>query len=717
LEAICLKAMEREQSRRYASPVELADELERWLADEPVEAYRERPIERIVRWSRRHRSLVLTAAAAILIVSMISTCAAVLIGRAWQSEAVARELAQTSKTDAVRRLKQASQAVDKWLTGGAYALEQIPGGHQVREQLLEMAAKDYESFTDEGADDFDIELERGRTLLRLGRLQKERFDVGSARESYRKAEDVFLRLATQFPDSLDVNVELANAKVTFGVLSMESGASAEADTMFDEAISQLELLRHRNSSSARLRQPLVTALLNRAELLAELGRAPESRKLLNRVISTLNDVVDSALSEEESLILVSAQDLLGRILIDQGHFEEAMASIREALRSARSLVESNPHNPSYREMRATSLIYLANAAHFLGLDEQESQAYSAAIVDYEMLTTQFPTAAVFKQGLAITHANLADRLRKSGSIEDAASHISAAQGLLGGLATTATDETHLFIRDTSAYTFDIQGHLLRDQGKHSEAIGCFLDAIKIYDEILKAESQDVPTVKYIETLALCHSHLAQARHNLGDFTAADQEFAEAKALLKSVSNTTPTIVDTLASVDWYRGISFVWREDHANAVRAFDDAKRLWQDLISEGIASPIHNYHFAELLLNCPVESIRNPRLGRQIAEELIRNSPRNPDFHRLLAVARIRLSEPVAATQSLNTATELRRDTNGEVLLWKAVLAHQSNDTEAAKSFRNEANRWMSNRSSDRWNLRIVAEEVDVLLELSPL
>src|SRR5206468_3178820 len=45
LEAVCLKAMALRPEDRYASPRALADDLERWLADEPVTAYRE-PLRR-----------------------------------------------------------------------------------------------------------------------------------------------------------------------------------------------------------------------------------------------------------------------------------------------------------------------------------------------------------------------------------------------------------------------------------------------------------------------------------------------------------------------------------------------------------------------------------------------------------------------------------------------------------------------------------------------
>jgi WD40 repeat protein/tRNA A-37 threonylcarbamoyl transferase component Bud32 len=64
LEAVCLKAMARKPEDRYATPRELAGEIEHWLADEPVTAYRERLGTRLLRWTRKHKALVGTSCAA-----------------------------------------------------------------------------------------------------------------------------------------------------------------------------------------------------------------------------------------------------------------------------------------------------------------------------------------------------------------------------------------------------------------------------------------------------------------------------------------------------------------------------------------------------------------------------------------------------------------------------------------------------------------------------
>jgi len=65
-EAICLKAMARERSTRYASAAELSAEVSRLLDAEPVSAYRENAYEKASRWVSKNRFLVLLVLAYLL---------------------------------------------------------------------------------------------------------------------------------------------------------------------------------------------------------------------------------------------------------------------------------------------------------------------------------------------------------------------------------------------------------------------------------------------------------------------------------------------------------------------------------------------------------------------------------------------------------------------------------------------------------------------------
>ncbi|MDR3636502.1 MAG: protein kinase [Isosphaeraceae bacterium] len=67
LEAVCLKAMSLRAADRYATALDLASDVERWLSGEPVRAWREPWPDRLRRWARRHRVLVASVVAALVV--------------------------------------------------------------------------------------------------------------------------------------------------------------------------------------------------------------------------------------------------------------------------------------------------------------------------------------------------------------------------------------------------------------------------------------------------------------------------------------------------------------------------------------------------------------------------------------------------------------------------------------------------------------------------
>jgi TolB-like protein len=67
LATICLKCLEKDPQRRYASALALAEDLEHWLRHEPIRARHTGIVTRGEKWLRRNRKLVATGAACLLV--------------------------------------------------------------------------------------------------------------------------------------------------------------------------------------------------------------------------------------------------------------------------------------------------------------------------------------------------------------------------------------------------------------------------------------------------------------------------------------------------------------------------------------------------------------------------------------------------------------------------------------------------------------------------
>jgi serine/threonine protein kinase len=103
LEAICMKAMAAKTKDRYGAAGELAQELERYLADEPILARPDRGLDYLFRMARRHRAWAQAGALALGLIAIIATGAAISIHGSLQR-------AQLAEESAVRNLEMAEAA-------------------------------------------------------------------------------------------------------------------------------------------------------------------------------------------------------------------------------------------------------------------------------------------------------------------------------------------------------------------------------------------------------------------------------------------------------------------------------------------------------------------------------------------------------------------------------------------------------------------------------
>jgi len=106
LEAICLTCLKKEQSRRYATAADLAEDLRRFQVGEPVAARWVGELERGWRWCRRYPAMAASLAGIALLLVSIAVVSTVLGQQAWQSagkERLARLEAVAARKDAFQK--------------------------------------------------------------------------------------------------------------------------------------------------------------------------------------------------------------------------------------------------------------------------------------------------------------------------------------------------------------------------------------------------------------------------------------------------------------------------------------------------------------------------------------------------------------------------------------------------------------------------------------
>lgn len=144
LATICLKCLEKEPQRRYLSAAAFADDLERWLRHEPIEAHAATTWERARKWVRRkplHAALAVTVVIAV---------AALLAGLLWHNRRirVAQLAAERANRDLAIHLRQvewqqAEDALDAGRTPDALStfarfLRETPGDTTAASRLMSL---------------------------------------------------------------------------------------------------------------------------------------------------------------------------------------------------------------------------------------------------------------------------------------------------------------------------------------------------------------------------------------------------------------------------------------------------------------------------------------------------------------------------------------------------------------------------------------------------
>jgi serine/threonine protein kinase/Flp pilus assembly protein TadD len=234
IEAICMKALATNCKDRYESALKIVEDVEAWLADEPVSCYEDPWLTKAKRWAKRNRAAVQSTliAGAILVV--------VWVGSAWshanqmsEIRGVAQTKAQLSATaadegDYVQARELLNEALGR--TGEHAELNDLRGFLSSRLQLVE---------TDR--------------LAKLGREAESKLAKSESQilgGNYETARTMLAELATLTKDETqlpDISAEVSRQTKTVTEALAQQDAVADTQARFDEFLAELDQARIRSS--------------------------------------------------------------------------------------------------------------------------------------------------------------------------------------------------------------------------------------------------------------------------------------------------------------------------------------------------------------------------------------------------------------------------------------------------------------------------------------
>jgi serine/threonine protein kinase len=325
LDWIALKAVEKDRDRRYQTASDLAKDIERYLADEPVEACPPSTRYRLGKVVRRYRGLVATVAVLILmlVLGLIgATWAYVTVDRAWYAE-------QQQHQRAVRAEKTTRASLEFNDNILQVIGKNRPSLGDRESALVRQRIKEYEALLPDTADspaDRANLADMQRRVANSYAFIKQEMD---AERAYRKAINLYEPLVQEFPDDLTYLHECAIANFNLGILLQQRNKLDEAEGSYRRAISLHDRLIERCPTEKEYQRDLVDDLNNLGTLYRDQGKLPEAEAMFRRVIKFREQDTESPVDH----FLAMSYHNLGNAVRDQDNAGTALTWYDKAVDS------------------------------------------------------------------------------------------------------------------------------------------------------------------------------------------------------------------------------------------------------------------------------------------------------------------------------------------------------------------------------------------------
>jgi tetratricopeptide (TPR) repeat protein len=504
LVAICRKAMMPNPQDRYVSPLALAEDIEHWLADEPVRAYAEPWTVRAGRWVRRHRTAVTGAVAAVSVAMVCLAVATVLLSAARDSELQAKLLAeqnekraQEQRDKARARFVLARDAVDRYHTQVSDSHElQAAGLEKLRTRLLETAAAFYEKFVQEDEADASVDAERGHAYRRLGKIYQATGRHADADKAFLQCLAIRQRLADDHPGEVEFQAQLAGAHYFLGWLYQNIGRNDEAERHLLRSLSLWEPVLATRPGDLDFRGYQAHAYHDLGALYLKLGKRDLARDALEKAVAIRSQLsLEAPDNDTVRSGLMRGHTALGSLHVDGGRLAQAAKSYAQALQIAQQLVDKYPDSPLYLSDLALAHYNQGYACRGLGQRTKAERAFQEALKLQERLVGEHPTVVDHQFHLGNTQNML-------GMVNADMQRLAAADTFYKDATATREKLFHAYPH-VPEYAIELggsycnRGSLLRHLGNYGAATDLLLKARQTLEAVLSKDNRQDQAQRYL----------------------------------------------------------------------------------------------------------------------------------------------------------------------------------------------------------------------------
>jgi tetratricopeptide (TPR) repeat protein/tRNA A-37 threonylcarbamoyl transferase component Bud32 len=408
LETICLKCLQKEPHKRYATAGALAEDLRRFLGGEPVLA---RPVGRLERWWRRCRrnpavaSLTATAVILLVAVAVVASVGYIRTSRALGEARIARQDADASFHMALR-------AVDEMLsTLAGEHISEIPQMEPVWRGLLENALRLNQRLLDRRPTDATARLEVARAYHRMADIYRMLGRHESSEGAFEAAIARLGDLSREQPADPQYRHYLGISYDYLGELLREMGRNAGAEDAYRHALALQQELHRAAPQAIDFQQELSRTHNNLGILLYETGRAQEALKLNAEAIRLLSDL-HRRLPENEAYRHELARSYINRGVVERA--EQDLPAAEQSYRESIRLLEGLPEkSPAVRYKLAVSRLNLGNLLQLSAAKHDDARNVLGQARDLlDQLEQSFPSIPVYRQEAANSYNSLGNVLAR-----------------------------------------------------------------------------------------------------------------------------------------------------------------------------------------------------------------------------------------------------------------------------------------------------------------